>query len=166
MSGDISAQVNPTLVMAFVKSTKNVLSTMIGLEAKIGKPTIKNLPNPSHDVSGIIGFSGDVMGSVVVSFTETAAMDMVEAFCGERLETTDEDFADAVGELCNMIAGNAKKDFGLAASISVPSVVIGPGHSVARLRDVPCVAIPCQCDVGEFTVEVNIKQVTCVSVGG
>jgi CheY-specific phosphatase CheX len=57
-----------------------------------------------------------------------------------------------------MIAGGAKKHLGNAASITVPSVIIGSGHQIARLSDVPCVVIPCTSPVGDFAVEVNIKQ--------
>jgi len=70
-----------------------------------------------------------------------------------------DDFADAIGELANMIAGSAKKDLGHTASISVPNVVIGGGHIIARLSEVPCLVIPCRTPVGNFAVEVNIKTV-------
>ena len=162
MADEAKKQVNPKLIAAFVNSTQNVLKTMVQTESKIGKPLQKFDSQPSYDVSGIVGFSGEIVGSVVVSFREQSALDIVEAFCGEKLDLRSEDFADAVGELSNMIAGNAKKDFGLEAYIGIPSVIIGTGHSVARLRDVPCVVIPCTSDIGDFAVEVNIKQVSCV----
>lgn len=154
--------INPTLIKAFMQSTKNVLSTMLSIESKIGKPKLNHRPFPSYDVSGIVGFSGEVAGSVVISFHKETAMKLVEALTYEKLELDHEDFADAIGELSNMIAGNAKKDFGLNAGISIPSVIIGQGHVVARLSDVPCIMIPCESDAGEFSVEVNIKQVTTV----
>ncbi len=75
------------------------------------------------------------------------------------LEFGTPDFADAVGELANMIAGGAKRHLGNLASITVPSVVIGSGHVIARLTDVPCIVIPCQTDAGSFAVEVSIKQI-------
>jgi chemotaxis protein CheX len=70
------------------------------------------------------------------------------------------DFADAIGELANMVAGSAKSDLGVIANISLPSVIIGHGHTIARLSGVPCVVIPCRTAVGEFAVEVNIKTAT------
>ena len=151
--------INPTLIKSFMQSTKNVLSTMMSVETKCGTPLLKDKPQPSYDVSGIIGFSGEVVGSVVISFKMESAIKLVEALAGEVLEPDDPDFADAIGEMSNMIAGNAKKDFGLDANISIPSVIIGSGHTVARLRNVPCVVIPCTSNVGEFAVEINIKQV-------
>lgn len=164
MASDLSGNVNPTLIKAFVKSTKNVFNTMVGIEIELGKPDIKIDPTPSYDVSGIVGFSGDVAGSVVVSFCNDTAVTLVEAFCGEKLNSNSEDFVDAIGELCNMIAGNAKKEFGLTANIGIPTVIIGHNHTVARLRDVPCITIPCSCTAGHFAVEINIKQVIFAAV--
>ena len=160
MSVAIENQINPALIKAFVQSTQNVLRTMVNLESKIGKPILKAKPHPSFDVSGIVGFSGEIVGSVVISLPAATAVNIVEAFTGEKMEIDSEDFADAVGELSNMIAGNAKKDFNLNAGIGIPNVIIGPGHSIARLTDVPCVIIPCSSELGDFAIEVNIKRVS------
>lgn len=146
-----------TLIATFLDATRNVLATMAGIDVQLGAPHEKNEPETSYDVSAIVGFSGDVAGSVVVSFSRDTALAIVEAFAGAALDMNDPDFADAVGELGNMIAGNAKKEFGCSASISVPSVVLGTGHTVARLREVPCVVIPGACAAGKFAVEVNIR---------
>lgn len=150
--------VNPELVVHFVRSVQTVLSTMVGVQTRIGAPHLKTQPVPSYDVSGIIGFSGGVVGSMVVSFQTATAVKLVARFAGAEMAPDTADFADAIGELANMIAGNAKKDLGAIASITVPSVIIGAGHHIARLADVPCVVIPCQTEVGDFAVEVSIKQ--------
>ncbi len=68
------------------------------------------------------------------------------------------DFADAIGELANMIAGGAKSNFdGLAVTISLPSVVIGDPHEVivtGAPSGAPRLIIPCQTELGQFHVEV------------
>lgn len=151
--------IDPKVVVGFVNAVRSVLSTMVGLPTTIGKPVIKSEPIPSYDVSGIIGFSGGIVGSAVISFQKEAAMHIVEAFAGSPIAPDSPDFADAIGELANMIAGNAKRDLGASASISCPSVIMGHGHVVARLSDVPCLTIPCSTPVGAFAVEVCIKQV-------
>ncbi|MEI8197110.1 MAG: chemotaxis protein CheX [Phycisphaerae bacterium] len=150
--------VNPELIVHFVRSVQTVLSTMVGVQTRVGAPHLKVLPVPSYDVSGIIGFSGGVVGSMVVSFQKEAAVKLATRFAGVEMSPDSADFADAIGELANMIAGNAKKDLGAIASISIPNVIIGAGHHIARLADVPCVVIPCQTEVGDFAVEVSIKQ--------
>ncbi len=164
MGVDLKSQIDTALIALFVKSTKNVLSTMIGVEAKVRKPDLRNDLQPTHDVSGIVGFTGEMTGSVIISFHEETARSLVKSFTMEDYDLKSDDFADAVGEICNMIAGNAKKDFGIDAGISIPNVVIGRDHYVTRLRDVPCVVIPCVTEYGEFSVEVNIKKVSPVAV--
>jgi chemotaxis protein CheX len=74
------------------------------------------------------------------------------------MEPGTSDFADAIGEIANMVAGSAKKDLGVLANITVPSVVIGPSHTLAGLSGIPCVVIPVTTPVGKFAVEVSIKQ--------
>ncbi len=149
----------PALIDPFIKSVNLVFATMVGLQITVGAPKQKANPAPSYDVSGIIGFSGEVVGSVVLSFpTETAAR-IVEAFAGSVMDPDSPGFADAVGELANMVAGAAKKDLGVTANISVPTVVRGAGHTLARLSDVPCVVLPCKTPVGDFAVEINIRPV-------
>lgn len=152
--------VKPELIVHFANSVRTVLATMLGgTQATFGKPTIKSAPEVSYDVSAIIGFSGGVVGSMVVSFRQDAAAKLVEKFAGVPIAPGTTDFADAIGELANMFAGNAKKDLGHNASISCPNVIVGPGHTIARLQDVPCVVIPVQTSLGEFAVEVCIKTV-------
>ncbi|MGF1635422.1 MAG: chemotaxis protein CheX [Phycisphaerae bacterium] len=151
--------INPKLIVPFVNAVRNVFKTMVHVETRIERPHVKGCPAATYDVSGIIGFSGDLIGSVVVSFQTSAAIKLVESFAGIVYEADDPDFADAIGELANMVAGAAKKDLGVNSSISTPSVVLGTGHSVARLSDVPCLVVPCRTDVGDFAVEISIKQV-------
>ncbi|MBN2063733.1 MAG: chemotaxis protein CheX [Sedimentisphaerales bacterium] len=154
-----TVQINPTIIKAFVHSTKNVLSTMANTQCTIGKPYLKEKNTSHYDVSGIVGFTGEIIGSVVISFTSEMAIKLVEQFTGENYTADSDYFADAVGELSNMIAGNAKSEFGLTAGISIPSVIIGTNHSVARMSDVPCVVIPCETPYGKMAVEVNVKCV-------
>jgi chemotaxis protein CheX len=149
--------INPKMIVPFVNSVREVFSKMVGVATTVMPSQIKGAPCPSYDVSGIIGFSGEVVGSVVVSFQREAAIKLVNSLAGMEIEFGTPDFADAIGELTNMIAGSAKKDLNALANISIPSVIIGSGHMVARLSDVPCIVIPCKTPVGDFAVEVNIK---------
>ncbi len=147
-------------IVPFVKSVQNVFETMLQLPVNIGEPSLKNQGEPSFDVSGIIGMSGDVEGSIVLSFPVTCAERVVSLFTGSELEHTHEDFADAVGELVNMVSGGAKAQFnGKQVSISCPSVVIGAKHQVHGRKDTVCIVIPCQSDAGDFNVEVAVRQV-------
>ncbi|MCC5785975.1 MAG: chemotaxis protein CheX [Phycisphaerales bacterium] len=145
-------------ITPFIQSVQNVFSTMLQLPMQIGEPRVKAGKNTGYDVSGIIGMSGDVVGSVVLSFPDDAAKRVVALFAGEELGTDSPDFADAIGELVNMVAGGAKANFdGAKVSISCPSVVVGSGHLIANTSDVPVIEIPCMTDCGEVAIQIAIK---------
>jgi chemotaxis protein CheX len=151
---------DPAFITPFIAAVNNVFSTMMQLQVTVSDPTIKETPSTTYDVSGIIGMSGDVVGSIVLSFPQQTAERMVKLFTGADLPASNPDFADAVGEMVNMISGNAKGMFPgkKKATISCPSVVLGANHTVARPKDVPCIIIPCSTDCGQFVVEIAIQD--------
>ncbi len=150
---------DPAFITPFIKSVQNVLSTMLQLPVTVGDPHIKDAKQASYDVSGIIGLTGDALGAVVISFPTDTAERVVSLFTGVSMTPEDEDFSDAIGELVNMISGNAKADFkDREVSISCPSVVIGKDHQIGRSKDVPCVALPCETDCGDFMIEISIQD--------
>ena len=150
---------DPKFVTAFIKSISNVFSTMLQLPVEVGEPTIKTGDEHPYDVSGIIGMSGEVVGSVVLSFPRDTAERIVAIFTGEQMSIDSDDFPDAIGELVNMVAGGAKGMFGgHEVNISCPSVIVGKDHAVSRLKGVPCVLIPCSTDCGEVVIEIAIQD--------
>ncbi len=157
---------DPRYITPFIASIQNVFSTMLQLPVSIDEPRLKQDNRATYDVSAIIGMSGDVTGNVVLSFPADTAQRLVALFIGEDISTDNPDFADAIGELVNMVAGNAKADFsGKAVSISCPSVIIGQHHAVSSGSDTPCVIIPCQTDCGELAIEIAIRETNAASTG-
>ncbi len=154
-------------INAFMSSIQHVFKTMLDTQVSIGKPLLKQADLVSAEVSGIIGLSGEVQGSVVLSFGEEPASRIASAFAGAELTLESEDFADAIGELVNMVAGNAKKDFtGYNTNLSLPSVVIGKGHKVSQSKAWPYLVIPCETPLGGFNVEVALlTKKAAVAVG-
>ncbi|MBT8339911.1 MAG: chemotaxis protein CheX [Desulfatitalea sp.] len=144
-------------VKPFLNAVQNVFETMINVPYSLGKPKIKKDMSSTHEVSGIIGISGEVTGCVVVSFPESIAVQLASELLGETFTEVDSDCTDAIGEIANMVAGDAKKDFPEGdTTISVPSVVIGL-HKIAFPKGVPIISIPCQTDKGSFCIDVAIK---------
>lgn len=139
----------------FIRAIKNVFSTMLKIEVNVQKPHVKTDGRASADVSGVIGFTGDATGCVVLSFPKDVACKAASTFAGMQITLESPDLVDAIGELANMVAGNAKKDFeGVRISISLPSVIIGEDHIVGQSRMVPRLVIPCASPLGDFYVEV------------
>ncbi|MBN1763673.1 MAG: chemotaxis protein CheX [Sedimentisphaerales bacterium] len=142
----------------FISSIQNVFDTMINVPFILGKPNLKQDNMPLFDISSIIGLTGDVSGCVVLSLPEVIAFELVSALTGDEVKELDRDCIDAIGEISNMIAGNAKKDFPAHnTSISVPSVVVGK-HKVNYPSGVPIISIPCGTSLGRLVIDVALKE--------
>lgn len=141
----------------FLQAVQNIFETMIDVPFTLGKPALKKDNIPSYEISGIIGITGEVVGCVVVSFPESVALQLASALLQDELTQIDGDCTDAIGEIANMVAGDAKKRFPKGnTSISVPSVIIGH-HRVAYPKGVPIISIPCETKAGSFSIEVALK---------
>jgi chemotaxis protein CheX len=142
----------------FIDAVKNLFGTMIDVPFKLGQPSLKKANLPEYEISGIIGLSGNVSGCVVINLSREIALQLVSALIGDEVDEVDEDCTDAIGEIANMIAGNAKTNFPSGGtSISVPSVVVGK-HKVSYPSGLPIIAIPCMTDKGEMVIEIALKE--------
>jgi len=110
-------------------------------------------------ISGIIGIAGDTRGVVVVSFPEETAKEMVGRLVGRKITDLDEDVVDSIGEVVNIIAGNAKKgleDYRL--SISLPTVITGPAHRISWPAGIPIIGIPFKTSAGRIHLSVGLED--------
>lgn len=153
-----------TYIAAVTHSINHVSQTMLDLPIRIGQPALRKEVSGTFDASAIIGLSGDCVGTVAMSYPAATAKAMVSRFIGSDVDEHDASFADALGELANMVTGAAKAKFeGMSVSISCPSVIVGAGHQVFQQRDMPVIEIPCDSDAGAFTVQVSIREQTSAS---
>ena len=147
-----AAYINP-----FVDAVIRLFQTMMTMTVNIGQPALNKSARPHHDVCGVIDVSGDVHGRVVVSMPEPLATSLASEMLGDSIAQLDADCIDAVGEIANMIAGNAKTDFpGGASAISVPQVVIGR-ENVLYPAATPIISIPCETGKGPLQIDVALK---------
>lgn len=145
----------------FVQATINVLSTMAGLDPQPGKPYVKQDNTAKGDVSAVIGFTGDKNGSISVSFSKKCAIAVVKAMLGDDVEDILRDTKDAVGEVSNMISGQARAglaEMGMHFQGSTPSVILGDNHSITHVTKSQVVAIPFSTSYGDFTVEFCFEE--------
>lgn len=145
----------------FIDSTVGVFREMFREEPEYMIPyLIDRRSREGWDVSGIIGIAGDAKGVVVISFASDLARALTERVVGEGEVLSDDDVLDAVGEVVNIIAGNAKR--GLEhwrLSISLPSIVRGGDHAVAWQAGIPIVGIPFKIGAGRFHLAVGLENI-------
>lgn len=147
------AYINP-----FVVSTIETFHKMLNTEAKPGRVVLKNDAVHSYDVSGIIGLSGEAQGSICMSFPKAMALKIVSQLVGTDIKIIGAEVADCIGEVANIIAGNAKQHLAqFNLSISLPKVVMGKDHHIASQRGVPTIVVPFESALGDFAMEVSLK---------
>ncbi|MEM6654454.1 MAG: chemotaxis protein CheX [Planctomycetota bacterium] len=142
----------------FLGAISNTFSTMLGAEVPkrgqlvLGDPKVRTYP-----ISGIIGLSGNAIGTVVINLSNEVALRAASALLLEEKSEIDDDVLDAVGELANVVAGQAKsqlEEFNL--SISLPNVVHGEGH-VIRFPGTKPLCVPFETDLGPLRLEVGFE---------
>jgi len=151
-------------IQPFVDVTKNVFKDFLGAELEIDRPYFAEQTTVAEwDISAVIGLTGEARGAVVISMKQSLVLRLTDTLTGTPHTEIDEEVVDAIGEIVNIIAGNAKK--GLEESfrlvISLPSIVQGKGHSVkwphAQAR---IICIPCNIFENEiFTLSVAIEAI-------
>ena len=145
----------------FINATLNVLETMASTKAEAGKPYLKKERVATGDVSGVIGLTGEVSGTISVSFTEKSILAIVSNMFGEEMKELNEEIEDAVGEITNMISGQARQELeqlGRSLQAAIPTVVMGKNHSITHVTSHPVIAIPFSTDNGGFTIEVCFEE--------
>lgn len=150
-----------SLINPFINATVNVLETMAFTKVTAGKPYLKTEDMANGDVSGVIGLMGEVSGTLSVSFTEKCILAIVSSMLGQEMKELNEEIKDAVGEISNMISGQARQaldETGRVLKAAIPSVIMGKNHSIKHITTHPIMAIPFTTDHGGFTIEVCFEK--------
>lgn len=81
---------------------------------------------------------------------------------GEVIEEVTAEAQDAVGELTNMISGDARRMLqqeGINLTAAIPSIVAGKDHTITHFAAGPTIVIPFKCEGGgKASVEINIQN--------
>jgi len=145
----------------FLEGAISVLKTMAFVDPKPSKPYLKKDNKAVGDVSGIIGLTGAARGSLVLSFSGPCIIKIVNNMLGESFTEVNDDIKDAVGEITNMISGDARKRLeavGFTITAAIPTVVSGKNHEIKHVLGGPSIVIPFAIDEGPFVVDVCLEQ--------
>jgi chemotaxis protein CheX len=150
------------VVDAVKRSTLEVLSTMLSLEAQAKDMYTENLsPGDSEGVVSFIGLTGKVTGTGGLQCTSEAARHLASKFLMTEFEAVNEEVLDAFGELTNMIVGSFKTEietiFG-PMGLSIPTVIYGRNFTTRSLGHEEWVVVPFECSGQLLHVKVCLKS--------
>lgn len=122
-------------------SAREVFDLMLGTDLKI----VEEDGTPGRtDLTGMVGLAGQVCGVLSIRCTIKTAAHMATKMIGTETSETDAAVRDALGEVCNMVAGNFKTKLpGLSDGclLSVPTIVTGTDYHLHSLADGDRVAV-------------------------
>ena len=142
----------------FIEAVQSLFQTTLGADVLIGKPALKDKNTPRSEISALIGFSGGAAGHVGLCFSKTSAVRIASRFAKEEIALGSPDLADALGEMANVVAGQAKaKMDGMGIAISLPRVLAGDHIPQVSSIRVPILVLLCDSQLGRFNVEVSME---------
>ena len=126
----------PLLEMA----AKEVFELMLGSQLTIPD----KMEDAALNTTSMVGLAGQLCGVLSVRCDSKSAALMASKMLGVDLDKVGSDVSDALGEVCNMVAGNFKnKITGLAEGcmLSPPTVITGEDYTLYSLADTPALEI-------------------------
>ncbi len=116
----------PTLQLAMQEVFELMLA--YSLEIPSQAPPEKDL-----EITSMVGLAGQLCGILTLRCTARSAAGMASRMLGVDVESAGSQMWDAVGEICNMVAGNFKNKIsglGDGCMLSVPTVVTGGDYNI------------------------------------
>jgi len=128
--------VNNVLMSAAISAVERAF-TMCGMSVRcVGASAV-----PVRDggkITGMIGVHGKVSGFITLNMTERIAIRAVDGLLQEQFTELTSQVVDATGEITNMVVGGIKASLGPTqwafSQITIPSVIVGQGYSIAYAR--------------------------------
>jgi chemotaxis protein CheX len=131
------AALNESDLRLFVDSVTRYFAVTSRTPPQIAAAYLGTDAVPTHDFSGIVSFSGRFSGQVIVSLPANALRELL--LLQQESDLSEPNLLDAVGEIANTVAGNARQALGSGLEISVPTTLRGRAGRPARSRPHPYV---------------------------
>jgi len=152
--------INAEYVNPFLESASAVFKSILNVDLRRGKLIIKESPEPSMDISIIIGVTGGVTGEVVYGMGMPMVQKIADILApGLSPEQVKSEYKDIIGELANMITGNAMNLFassGKSIDITTPTVVEGKDVTITMIKQTT-LGINLYSPMGQLEMNIALK---------
>ena len=146
----------------FLSSIIDIFKDKYSLNSHPEKPYIKKDELALGIISGIIMISGDITGSMCITFEEETIKYIISKILEKEIDNLDSDeVKNSVKELISSISANAvnllRKD-GINIETTSPSILFGSNHTIQHIVSKPIIVLPFITDKGKFIVEFTFKK--------
>ncbi len=163
-------KINAKHVNPFIEAAIKVIQQITGIEVRRGHLSYKARVEPSFGVSIIIGVYGFLVGQVVYSMQSSLADRLIDTMLqGHSPQEKKILFIDTLGELANMITGNAtallSQKMDMSLKITTPAIATGDNLSI-NLIPKPALVLGLITQYGPIEISVAMEEVSTLSEMG
>ncbi len=140
----------------FVDSLRMLFTEHMKSTLKFGRIRRNPEGNPRFGISGVITFTGTVIGRAVLSFPNDVAKFVAQDYL--KADPLPEDILpDCVGEIANVVVGRAKSELTqFRIRLSPPTVITGTDFQVAPQPGALVLSIPAECMHGYLQLDLSL----------
>ncbi len=152
-------------VKPFIEATIKVLETMAFTTPTVGEIRIWEPEHSVGEVAGIVGLSNEdetIRGFLSIGFSADSIIQIVSNMFGEEYESMNEEVREAVGEIANMISGQARQalsSLDIKLQGSLPTIISGNKLEIEGTEKKPMVMVPCSVEKGAFELAICIEGI-------
>jgi len=146
----------------FMESVADFFFSMLTSKVENVKICLDDAAIEAGAICAIIGISGPVRGSVLLSMSPETARKLVGRMLNSD-DSIDEFLVDGIAEAVNIIAGGAKtrlaKDLTKPFELGLPNVIHGVDFCINSSSHVVLTEAAFESDLGPFRLQVTLEQV-------
>jgi chemotaxis protein CheX len=152
---------NVKFLSPFVEAAFAVLEAEAGIKtAQRGDLALQRSACTANDVTALISIVGQVQGIALYGLSQATALKIVSRILDQPFEEFDELAQSGIGELANVITGQAGKrlaEAGFEAKISPPTLILGKGTLISTF-DFDRIQVPVLTDIGELQIHLALRE--------
>ncbi|MCH7970425.1 MAG: chemotaxis protein CheX [Chloroflexi bacterium] len=147
-------------VNPFLGPAQMVWQKEFGVPLEVADAKAVSYQYTTDDITAIIGISGKLQGNVLYGFSDSVSSEVVRRMIGEDVDAHDPMALSALGEIANVITGNAATELaanGYPCSIS-PPVIIEPRGSTLTSTVPRQILVTFKSELGILTARIGLTE--------
>ncbi|MHC5111137.1 MAG: chemotaxis protein CheX [Planctomycetota bacterium] len=140
----------------FLAGLSTLFESHLGEALQTGEASINKTNRPAHELSGVITFTGTLIGRAVLNLPPEVAEKVTRSYLGLDL-LPEGAVEDCIAELVNVIVGRAKSYLPQYSIVISPAMVVhGVDYEISTRKFSQSFSIPCQCSHGPLQFDVSM----------
>lgn len=149
------------LYIPFSTAAQDVFRMMLDIETSTSIPEISHkIRSASNTVNILIGITGDLSGEIYYCFPKNTTLQMVKIMSGMDFDEIDEFVTSAMGEVANIISGNALiglSEKEINCDLQPPKILYGENLPANDSKQ-PVISTLVKSDIGDVELNIVLKQ--------